>query len=359
MRVPLTAVLALALALTACGSNDEVAGDSEPPETVGTADSGTPESTDTTTIGEATGTTATTETRETARTTETTETTETEVLSLVLASPEGVVVVSGEDEVTVSTAPAAAAYGTDPDLVVFQDAEPGMVYPPRPTGPVRLWSDGDVRSVPANPDATRTQLLDAGVVGGVPVALITERISGAGPRDGFEDLVRVDLRDESRTIVARRPASESGLDAARLLREGDVIGLMNSEAALLLARLSPNEEDALWTVQVGRDTHLDLAPLGSDVFTVEPSFDEERDFAPVLTVTMHDPTTGKRLQSETIDIQDPRGEIGSGLFCRDWLTPTDLVCGRGDGDPVTVSTKDGSFAVLSSGVSGAIPTVIG
>lgn len=151
--------------------------------------------------------------------TETTKPTPTSPVPLVLASQEGVVVIPDAHEaIRVSTAPAAAAYGIATDLVVFQSAQQRQnTYPPSPDGPVRVWSDGKVRDLAAHPDATRTELLDARLVDGVPVALIVERFGEVGPDDAFEELVRVDLRDDSRTTIVRRPAWESAHAAARFL----------------------------------------------------------------------------------------------------------------------------------------------
>jgi hypothetical protein len=97
-------------------------------------------------------------------------------------------------------------------------------------------------------------------------------------------------------------------------------------------------------------------PRGA-IAVIESSFDAERDLAPAVTVTTRDPATGKPGPSETIDIADPDDRIGTGLFCRDWLVPAQLACGRSGGGPVAISLHEGSFTPLP-GAHGAIPTVI-
>ena len=296
----------------------------------------------------------------TTQTTETTEPRTTSPVPLVLASREGVVVIPGEDDeaTQISSAPAAVAYGIGADLVVFQDGQREQhIYPPRADGPVRVWSDGKVRDLAAHPEATGAELLDARLVDRVPVGLIAERFGGVGPDDTFEQLVRIDLRDDSRTTFVRRPAWESAHAAARLLPGGDVAGLFHSEALVLLARWSPGAQEALWTVEVGADTHVDLTRHDGVIAIVESAFDTERDLAPAVTVTTRDPATGKPGPSETTDLADPDDRIGTGLFCRDWIAPAQLACGRSDGGPVAISLDEGSFTPLP-GAPGAIPTVI-
>lgn len=146
---------------------------------------------------------------------------------LVMASPTGVEVFSAEGGSTdISARPAAGAYAVGTDLVVFQGAEPsGDVFPPGADGPVMVWSAGEVRDLPTDPGASRAFLLDAAVVDDVPVALVVERFGDVAPDDTFEALVRIDLRDATRTTIVRRPAWESGHWAARFLPDGDVIGL--------------------------------------------------------------------------------------------------------------------------------------
>ena len=300
----------------------------------------------------------TTETSQATEVGEPSQPTRTSPVPLVLASPEGVVVTYPDGETTqVSTEPAVAAYGVTREVVVFQDAQPlDARFPPGPEGPVRVWSDGETRDLPKDPDAGGVDLLDARVVAGVPVALVAERFGGIGPDDTFEELVRVDLRDDSRTRIVRRPAWESTHTAGRLLSDGDAVGVFSAEAWVLLGRWAAGQEDALWTVEVGFDTRRDLTVRGGVIATIETGFDAERDFTPRVTVTTHDPATGAPGTPRTVDVDDPDDQIGTGLFCRDWLDATQLACGRSGGVPMAISIRNGSFKLLP-GEPGAIPTV--
>ena len=276
---------------------------------------------------------------------------------LVMASPTGVEILS-DPSTEISTEHAAAAYPIGLELVVFQDAAGmGSLFPPSAEGPVKVWSAGEVRVLPADPQATRAHLLGAAIVDGAPVALVAERFGGANPENTFEELVRIDLRDDTRTTIVRRPAWESGHSAARLLPGGDVIGLLGAEASLLLARWSPTNEEALWTVEVGFDTHRDLTLLDGDITLSHLSFDSERDFTPVLTITTYDEASGEEVSSRSLDISDPDGEISTGVFCRDWTSEATLVCGRGGEIPLSLSVDDGSFSLLP-GEPGSIPTAV-
>lgn len=279
--------------------------------------------------------------------------------AVVMASPTGVEVVSPDGNSTqVSTRPAASAYAAGGDLVVFQDAEPSSgVFPPGAGGPVIAWSNGETRDLPTDPEASRLFLLDVAVIDGAPVALIAERFGEVGPDDTFEALVRVDLRDGTRTTILRRPAWESGHSGARFLPDGDVIGLFASEALVLLARWSPTSEEALWTVEVGVDTYRDLTLRNGEITLIQVAFDDARNLTPVLTLTTIDETTGDEVESTSVDIEDPGGEIETRLFCRDWDSRSTLLCGRGGGVAVSVSVDDGSFGLLP-GEPGALPTAV-
>lgn len=323
----------LALLSAACGDDDRTAATTTSSETTEP-----PETTDTST-------------------TTTSEPSEDRTPPMVLAADQGVTVADADGEtITVSDRPAAAAFALRADLVAFQDAlETGRGYPPSPDGPVRVWSAGDARALPMGPDARRVALLDVAVVDGAPVALVSERIGEVGPGDTFEELVLIDLDDDSRTTAVRRPAWESGYAAARVLPDGDIVGLMTAEAHLVLNRWSPGAEDVDWTVDLGIDVSPALAVRDAEVSVVDYRFREDR--GSILTVTAHDPATGEAGERQDVELADPHGTIGTGLFCGDWLTPADLLCGRGGGPPLAVSVPDGSFRELS-GSRGAIPTVI-
>ena len=281
--------------------------------------------------------------------------TTTSLVAAVTASLAGVEILSPDSNSTqVSTRPAASAYAVGTDLVVFQEADPSDgVFPPSAGGPVIAWSNGDTRELPTDPEATRVFLLDVAVIDGAPVALIAERFGEVGPDDTFEALVRIDLRDETRATIVRRPAWESGHSAARLLPDGDVIGLFASEAQVLLARWSASSTEARWTVEVGVDTSRDLTLRGGRVTLIQVAFD----VTPVVTLTTIDEATGDEVDETMVDVDDPGGEIETGLFCRDWSSSSTLLCGRGGAVAVAVSVDDGTFSLLPS-ESGAIPTAV-
>jgi hypothetical protein len=243
-------------------------------------------------------------------------------------------------------------------LVVFQNAEPiGAGFPPPAAGAVHVWTGGETRSLAADPNATRTFLLDAAMIGDAPLVLVAERFGEVGPDDTFEALVQIDLRDDTRTTIVRRPAWESGHRAARFLPGGDVIGLFSSVAQVLLARWRPTSGEPIWTMEAGVDTVIDLALRDGDVTLIQPSFDPERNFAPVLDISRRDASTGDERSSDAVRIDDPDGEIETGLFCRDWISPTAVVCGRAGGVPIVVSLTDGTFDPLP-GQPGSIPTAV-
>lgn len=323
-------MLVLALVLAGCGDDDDAATTTRASETAGPDE-----------------------------TTETTGPSGTSPAPLVLASNDGVTVVSGDDVTQVSTAPAGAAYGIETDLVVFQDADPqgAGFYPPGVAGPVRVWSDGEVRDLPTDPAARRVELLDARLVDGVPTVLVSERFGEVSPEDTFEELVQIDLREDTRTTVARQPAWESGHAEGRLLPDGDVVGLLFSGTIAILDRWSADQEEAVWSLELGQEISVDLAIRDGAVTVIETSFDAERGLAPEVTVSTHDVESGTAAEPRRADIDDPDGTIETGLFCRDWLSPSELACGRSGGPPVAIDVDAGSFRELP-GEPGAMPTVV-
>jgi hypothetical protein len=270
-----------------------------------------------------------------------------------------VVVVARDGATTeVAKTPASAAYGVSSDLVVFQDAKAtDGSFAPAPEGPVRVWSGGKVRTLVANAKASRTELLDARLVDGVPTALVSEWLDGGGPDDTFEELVRIDLRNASRITLVRRDGWESSHDAARLLPGGDVAGLFHSAADVFLARWSPETKEPLWSVQIGTDVSIDLSRLDGVIATVESRFDPARRISTVVDVTKRDPATGSVKTAETVGLKETDGKIDTNLWCRDWLGPTRLACGRSSGAPVAISLEDGAITALP-GEPGALPMVI-
>lgn len=282
-----------------------------------------------------------------------------EGVSLILASKEGVDLVEGNgDAVRLSHRPAAVAYGIGDNVVVYQGSDGvGDVYPPWADGPVELWEDGTVRVLPTAQGASSVRLLDAGVVNDRPVALVAERFSEGQPERAAEVLVLIDLEDLTRvTAAARQPAWESGHLAAHLRSDGDVTGLFHQGPQVHLIRWSPQEQSRVWSVEVAEDVGVSLVASDVSVAVVQRSFDKRRGFAPTLTVTRHDPATGEPLDRTVVDVADPEGVLDTGLFCRDWLTASELVCARSGGAPVAIA-GDGSFYELG-GPPGAMPSVV-
>lgn len=278
-------------------------------------------------------------------------------ISLVLASSEGVDLMSGSgDHARLSHRPAAVAFGVRDDLVVFQGSlGAGDVYPPSPDGPVAVWSDGSVRELPLSSGAGGARLLDAGLIVGRPVVLVAEGFNEGRPDSAAEALVLIDLADLARlTVVPPQPAWESGHQAAHLRPDGDIVGLYHRGVQVHLIRWS-SDGNRVWDVKVAEDQVVSLA-AADEVAVVQLSFDERRGFAPVLTVTRYDPATGTPRDPQVIDVADPEGVIDGGIFCRDWLTASELVCARSGDTPIAVS-MDSSFYELA-GPAGAIPSVV-
>ncbi len=275
---------------------------------------------------------------------------------LVLAGQNGVVFVPPDGEpIQVSTTPAAIAFGPATDTFVYQDAgEPATFYPPRPVGPVRVWSGGKVRALPANPNASRVQLLDARTIGDAPTVLVAEHFDDEAPSSYFEELVAIDVRTDARRMFVRRPAWESSHDSGRLLPDGDIAGLFHSNARVLLARWSAKTHRAVWTEEIGFDVSADLLWRTGLLAT----FGSDHEGGPVVTVTPRDLATGAAGSAERVAVQDPDGALQGGLYCVDWLSPRQLACARSGGAPVAISLDDRQVTPLP-GDPGAIPSVIG
>lgn len=274
---------------------------------------------------------------------------------LVLAGRSGVVVSPPEHEpFQVSTTPAAIAFGPATDTFVYQDAggTPEM-YPPYADGPVRVWTGGKVRALPTDPKAPRVRLLDARKVGHVPTVLVAERNEGAAPESTFEQIVAIDLRTDARRVIVRHPAWETGHEAGRLLSDGDVAGLFHSEDGVYLTRWSAKTNQAVWTREIGSDMRADLLWRTGVLSTVTYSHEG----GPVVTVTPRNLDTGAAEPADRVAVQDPDGMVQAGLFCTDWLSPSQLACARSDGAPVAISRNDRQITSLP-GEPGAIPTVI-
>jgi hypothetical protein len=276
---------------------------------------------------------------------------------IVLAGPQGVTLESSEGGEQISVDPAARAFALG-DTVVYQAAADtaaglGAVFPPEAAGPVRVWSEGEVRDLSAGGGVVRTTLLDARFVDGFPIALVAE-VSGTGPDDTVEALVKVDLRDDSRQTIMRRDSWESSTVQARLANNGDVIALVGSGSLLLLNRWS---ETGLgeWTAEVGSDESLELA-IDADT-AVLTSFRTDADLLPVLDTRSFDVDTGALGPQDSVSIADPDGRLANGLTCWDWLTDSQLACSMAEGPPVALDLEAGTFDYLQGQVGGVISVV--
>jgi hypothetical protein len=157
----------------------------------------------------------------------------------VAASPDGVTLHEGRGRSTrIADRAAAVAFAVGTEVVIHQPASTAFAeYPPTADGNPVVWVSGEQRVLPVDPEARGVRLLDAALLDGAPVALVAESFGGVGPDDTSEELVLVDLETLERTTVVRRAAWESAHFDARMLRDGDVIGLFASESLVLLAPL--------------------------------------------------------------------------------------------------------------------------
>jgi hypothetical protein len=275
-----------------------------------------------------------------------------EDVSIALASSKGVVLALADGRTKrVSDAPAAIAYALGEDLVVFQNtpADSNKAFPPWVEGPVRVWSDGATRDLSAGPASTRSELLDLGVVDGAPTALVAETVGGSFPDDTFEELVAIDVRSGARSLIVRRDGWETGHVSARFLPGGDVVGVVQSSVNLDLVRWSAGRPDPVWSVPIGIDTDINVTLRDGEIVTVQG--------IPDLTFTAHDAATGAPGLVETSEPAHEDGTHAYGLFCLDWLSPSELACARSPGGPLAISVGRGTVTNLP-GDAGAIPTVV-
>lgn len=273
----------------------------------------------------------------------------------VTASSDGVTLHDGDHSTRIADGAAAVAFAVGSDIVVHQPASTDLAaYPPSPEGSPVAWISGERQDLPVDPDARGARLLDAAVLDGVPVALVAESHGGVGPDDTFEELVLIDVEGGTRTTVVRRPAWESAHLDARLLPDGDVVGLFGSESLVLLARWSAGADEALWTTEVGADGRPTLAVLDEQISVIEAGFSE--DFEPVLRIGRHG-LDGTDQGEETVTVADPAGALGAGVFCSDWHDAAHLLCGRSDGPAVLISPAARAFEELVT-AAGAYPTAV-
>lgn len=278
----------------------------------------------------------------------------------VAVEPAGVVVFAGPDGVTitgpdgtttaVTTEPSSSAYPLPNGTVVHQAAAEGSpVYPPDPDGPVLVWDGTASTPLPTDPDATPV-LLDAAATADGPVALISERIIGAGRDDTTETLVLVDVTTGERTVVMSRPAFEAFHSSGAVLDDGDVIGLYTVDASAFLARWSAGQSGPTWETFAGSEAS------GTLVATADTSRVIDATGSPsgghTINVAAFDTQTGQDGPGARITVP-AEAAISTGLFCRARLDDGTLLCGWADGPPVAVDPA-GTVGVLD-GPRGSLP----
>ena len=136
------------------------------------------------------------------------------------------------------------------------------------------------------------------------------------------------------------------------------MGLVFSLIYYSLVRLSPSATPTLrWDVFLGADANFHLVLREGVPSTVSFRFDRDRGRAPVLTIVRHDAASGSPGPPATVDVSNVDLRLDSALYCRDWISSTELACGRNDGPPLAISVVDGSARVLPGG-TGAVPTAV-
>jgi hypothetical protein len=254
----------------------------------------------------------------------------------VIASDEGVFLVLGGDDAAIAQLwdqPTSAAYMLGDDLVVAQGSTVSDSYPRLAEGPIVVIDPTGLRSLPI--DEEKLVLLDAGVIGGQPVALATSR-TGTTPDDTDERLLLIDLDTGDRTDLGSVGGWESGVARARLTDQGAVL-LTESDAQqrVEMRSLTGTEE---WAQGVGFDTLQALTVKDSEVAMLQPGFTEPG-FTPTLTIDRYGLADGTNLGSTTITLQ-PLDEVrieGGFCFTAEWVGEA-LACDQTYGGPLLIST---------------------
>ncbi len=241
-----------------------------------------------------------------------------------VASVLGVTLRTGTDQTTgigISRNPAASAYAIGTDLVVFQgtDADVDTTVPPIPppaTGAIWVWAkdQGTVR-LPVDASADQAILLDAAVLDGSPTALVALR-SGDTPDTARERLVLVDLDTRRIRPVIDIAAWEAGHQQARLLPDGDVVGLLSAEGRTSLVRWTAGANGPVWSVETDATANEAIAIRGDRAVLVDDP-----------------PPRSGSLRIRTIDLEG--GDLGTpttigvgsdDLWCSDWYDDDELSC---------------------------------
>lgn len=262
----------------------------------------------------------------------------------VTAGPNGVVLTGSDgDLVEVTSEPAAVAYAVGTEFVVWiaADSSNGWV-PMRASGPVMLWNGSESAALQTGDGVQFSQLLDAGIVGGRPTAVVAE-VRGSSPFDTIETLVAIDLATQERTIVVERPAWESTHVEARILSDGDVLGLVQESVTLVLNRWTQGEQEPTWSREVGIDTRLSVAVRDEQASVIHVSWDS----ADGLIITVDHVDLGTGAPGTTTSVTPGADPSGTVAVCGDWLTDSTLVCSGSEGPPLLINL-DGSVTPLDA-----------
>jgi len=225
--------------------------------------------------------------------------------------------------VGISRDPAASAYAIGTDLVVFQGTEPDVdvivpPVPPVPSGEIRLWAKNEgIETLVVGSGADEQVLLDAGRVDGSAQALVALR-SGDTPDTTRERLVLVDLETRKVQEVVDMAAWESGHLQARLLSDGDVIGLISGEGQTSVVRWTSGSDEPVWSTPAESAGYPAIAVRGDRALVVDtpPGGSGSLRMRPLTLETgaLGEPTTASAASGE--------------LWCSDWYDRDELSCAR-------------------------------
>ncbi|MGN6695845.1 MAG: hypothetical protein ACTHN0_16835 [Aquihabitans sp.] len=217
--------------------------------------------------------------------------------------------------------PAASAYAIGTDLVVFQLTDPDVdtiapPVPPVPSGDIELWARNEgITPLIVDRDAIDAVLLDADRIDGSPQALVALR-RGNTPDTARERLVLVDLTTRKVREIVDVAAWEGGHTQARLLPDGDVVGVISGEGQTSLVRWTAASDEPVWSTPIPSSRMAAIAVRGDRAVLV----DNAR-------------TAGARTQVRPIDLAT--GALGASTsfagstgapWCTDWYDADELSC---------------------------------
>jgi hypothetical protein len=217
--------------------------------------------------------------------------------------------------------PAASAYAIGNDLVVFQLTDPDVdtitpPVPPVPSGDIELWARNEgIVPLTVDPTADEAVLLDADRIDGSPQALVALR-TGDNPDTARERLVLVDLTTREVREIVEVAAWEAGHTRARLLPDGDVVGVINGEGQTFLVRWTAGSDDPVWSTPITSQRWPGIAVRGDRAVLIESTS-----------------TRGGTTRLRSIDLADgslaPPTTLAGSLgapWCTDWYDADELSC---------------------------------